>query len=291
MDALRRDLSFALRGLRREPAFTAFCLVTLALGIGANAAMFGIAERLLLAGPDHVKDPGRVVRLYATTQPRGLREFTTAGFGYVSYDLLRQGTQTFSDVATSAINEVILGAGADGQRVKVGVQPMRGRFFTPAEGQEVGFGGPVLLVRSRDGAGAPAAAVRQFLTGVDHTISYVSVETIRARIDPQMRPWKLGAMVFAVSGLLALVVAAIGIYSVTSFLVRNFNWRLHERCTAHEISCSCMRLGVASLAFAFFVFGNLQRTLFLLSCPLDVFFQELSSDLFETGEYLIQFFL
>src|SRR5262245_650717 len=61
MEAFVRDLQFAWRGLRREPAFTAFCVITLALGIGANAAMFGIADRLLISGPDHVRDADRVV--------------------------------------------------------------------------------------------------------------------------------------------------------------------------------------------------------------------------------------
>src|SRR5262245_24899661 len=120
MESLLADLKFALRGLRREPAFTTFCLVTLALGIGANAAMFGIADRLLFAGPDHIKDSTRIVRVYATTQPAGMREFTTDGFGYVSYDLLRQGSQTFTGVATYAINEGVLGAGPDSRKVKIG---------------------------------------------------------------------------------------------------------------------------------------------------------------------------
>jgi len=155
-ESLIRDVQFALRGLRREPAFTAFCLVTLALGIGANAAMFGIADRLLLAGPDHVKDSSRVVRVYATTHPPGMREFTTSGFGYVTYDLLRQGSQTFDGVATYAINDVVLGGGADARSVKVayaswdlfpllGVQPARGRFFTEIEDATTGASRVVVL--------------------------------------------------------------------------------------------------------------------------------------------------
>ena len=96
MESLLRDLQYALRGLSRDRAFTAFCLVTLALGIGANTAMFGIADRLLLGGPDHVRDSTRVVRLYATTKNPGMREFTTDGFGYVTYDLMRQNAHSFS---------------------------------------------------------------------------------------------------------------------------------------------------------------------------------------------------
>ena len=49
--------------------FTAFVVAALTLGIGANAAMFGIVDRLLLSGPPHIQDPDRVVRLYLTAQP------------------------------------------------------------------------------------------------------------------------------------------------------------------------------------------------------------------------------
>jgi hypothetical protein len=55
LDTVSQDIRYALRGLRREPAFTGFAIVTLALGIGANAAMFGVVDRLLLRGPDHVE--------------------------------------------------------------------------------------------------------------------------------------------------------------------------------------------------------------------------------------------
>ncbi|HEX6943520.1 MAG TPA: permease prefix domain 1-containing protein, partial [Gemmatimonadaceae bacterium] len=62
LDSLGQDVRYALRGLRREPAFTGFAVITLALGIGANAAMYGVVDRLLLRGPDHVREPDRLVR-------------------------------------------------------------------------------------------------------------------------------------------------------------------------------------------------------------------------------------
>ena len=139
-----RDLRWAVRGLGREPAFTAFCTITLALGIGANTAMFGIADRLLLGGPTGVRDANRVVRVYATTQVSGLREFTTDGFGYVSYAALREGTHAFSALATSAVEDDVMGRGAEARRVRVdyataslfpllGVQAERGRFYDDFE--------------------------------------------------------------------------------------------------------------------------------------------------------------
>jgi predicted permease len=144
MESFVRDVRFAIRGLRREPAFTAFVAITLALGIGANAAMFGIADRLLLRGPAHVRDADRVVRLYFTEQPPGMRVFTTSGFGYVTYDALRQGAGAFEQVATYAINDIVAGQGADARQVRagfttagffplLGVQPALGRFFTEQE--------------------------------------------------------------------------------------------------------------------------------------------------------------
>ena len=62
MDSLLQDVRFAARGLRRDLWFTAFVVAALTLGIGANAAMFGIVDRLLVSGPPHIQDPDRVVR-------------------------------------------------------------------------------------------------------------------------------------------------------------------------------------------------------------------------------------
>jgi len=64
-----------------------------------------------------------------------------------------------------------------------------------------------------------ADAVRRRLVELDDTITLVRTETLRERIDPQLRSWRLGASVFVFAGVLAMLVASAGIYSVLSYLV------------------------------------------------------------------------
>jgi hypothetical protein len=70
--------------------------------------------------------------------------FTTSGFGHVTYDILRHGATTFEQVATYAINDVVLGQGAEARQVRagytsagffdlLGIRPALGRFFTEQE--------------------------------------------------------------------------------------------------------------------------------------------------------------
>src|SRR5687768_1866749 len=81
-DALRQDLAFAVRSLRRSPGFTLAAVVTLALGVGANVTMFGIVDRLLLRQPAHVRDPGLVRRLYFTQVEDGKRTEPEASLSF-----------------------------------------------------------------------------------------------------------------------------------------------------------------------------------------------------------------
>jgi predicted permease len=188
MESLLRDIAFTVRGLRRDPSFTVFVCIALALGIGANAAMFGIADRLLLSGPTHVRDAGRVVRLYSTERPAGMRDFTTSGFGYVTFDLLRRDAKAFEQVATFARNDAVAGRGADARTVKVaftsaslfsllGVRPALGRFFTEAEDPPTGVSGVVVLGDGawRDWFGAAADAVGRTVTVNDEPLEVIGV--------------------------------------------------------------------------------------------------------------------
>jgi len=147
-DALRRDVIFAIRSLRREPAFALFVAATLALATGANAALFGIADRLLVRGPDHVRDAERVRRVYVTAQPPGMGQFTTAGVGHVTYDIVRRASSAEA-AATYAINDGTTGRGAEAREIKIGyasaslfsllgVQPAQGRFFADEEDSTTG---------------------------------------------------------------------------------------------------------------------------------------------------------
>ena len=67
IDALRQDLVYALRALRRSPAFVVACVATLALGVGANGAVWTLADRLFVRAPLGVVDPAHLRRLYTRT--------------------------------------------------------------------------------------------------------------------------------------------------------------------------------------------------------------------------------
>src|SRR5947208_15599642 len=67
------DLKFALRQLRKSPGFTFLAVITLALGIGLNTAIFSLINDLFLRGLPF-KEPGRVLHMYSNARERNLLE-------------------------------------------------------------------------------------------------------------------------------------------------------------------------------------------------------------------------
>ena len=136
-DELRNDVRFAFRQLRRNPAFTAIALVTLALGIGANTAIFSVVRGVLLAELPYA-DPNRLVRVYSKVE-RGMVSVSPADFK----DWRLQSTR-FSTLAASSEGTVNLTGTGTAERFTqarvssnmfqlLGVRVALGRAFAPGE--------------------------------------------------------------------------------------------------------------------------------------------------------------
>jgi predicted permease len=98
MDKLLRDLRFGLRSLRQSPGFAATAILTLALGVGANTAVFSVMNAVLLKSLP-VADPERVVYLRTSGAPRGTGTVDSNGtFSYPVYDALRRQAKGLSSV-------------------------------------------------------------------------------------------------------------------------------------------------------------------------------------------------
>jgi len=149
MSTLFQDLRFGLRMLAKNPGFTTVAVLTLALGIGANTAIFSVVNAVLLR-PLPYPEPSRLVTLYEST-----REFTRGSVAYPNFLDWRRESRSFTDIAVYRSDDVILtGSGQPehlaGEYVTsgffpvLGITPQLGRSFLPQEDQQ-GAGGVVVL--------------------------------------------------------------------------------------------------------------------------------------------------
>jgi predicted permease len=138
--SLRDDLGYTLRNLVRRPGFSAMIVLTIGLGIGANAAMFGIVEQVLLRGPAGIADAGSVRRLYLTTKSPGMADRTQSLVPYPLLAAISRDTAAFSAAAAYTWMAPRLGSGdrarvLNGHAVSgsyfstLGVRPVIGRFI------------------------------------------------------------------------------------------------------------------------------------------------------------------
>jgi len=134
------DVRFALRALGRSRAFTVTALVTLALGISVNTAIFSVIDSVLLTPPPF-DDPGRIVTIDGENKAKGL---TTSSIAYPDVLDWRADAHAFADIAVIRHTTFNLAGGdraerAEGARVSVnffrvfGVQPQLGRTFAKDE--------------------------------------------------------------------------------------------------------------------------------------------------------------
>lgn len=139
LDVLARDTRFALRTMAARPLHSSTALLTLALGIGANVAMFAVVDGVLLA-PLPYRDPDALVSLAETKQGA-----EPGHIGYLSFVDLRARARTIGTlVAASQSTATLAGGSRDAERVNairvsrayfdmLGVRPALGRTFTEAE--------------------------------------------------------------------------------------------------------------------------------------------------------------
>jgi len=91
--AFEHDVSYSARGLRRTPGLAATVIVTLALGIGVNATLYSLLDRLFVAMPSGIDRPDQVRRLYWRPGDAGGRSSANAPFSIPIVDAVREGLQ------------------------------------------------------------------------------------------------------------------------------------------------------------------------------------------------------
>ncbi|MDQ3917671.1 MAG: ABC transporter permease, partial [Acidobacteriota bacterium] len=143
IEDVARDLRYTLRVLAKSPVFTSVAVITLALGIGANTAIFSVVNAVLLR-PLPYREPNRIVWVWGTCPLNDIKQEEAS---YPDFNDWRQQSRAFDGMGGSARTSMIL-TGGDGEPERVpgavvvgdffsvlGVEPMLGRKFLPEENE------------------------------------------------------------------------------------------------------------------------------------------------------------
>ena len=197
LESLAQDVRYGLRTMRRSPGFTAIAVASLAIGIGANATMFGAIDTLLIRTPAHVKDADRIHRVYFEVPNGDGGTAIVENQGYRTYGAFRDRIEGFEAVGAFDPRTISSGRGTDARPIDavfvtpsvftlLGVRPVIGRFFDAAEERDenehvavLGYdmwrgqfaGDPAVLAgRTVDVAGVPYTIIGvapEGFTGID----------------------------------------------------------------------------------------------------------------------------
>lgn len=141
IESVPQDVRYAWRALRKSPGFTAIAVLTLALGIGVNAAIFSVVYAVLVR-PLPYDRPEQLALIWSTFDKSGASHAPTSG---TILDEIRQGSRLLQDTAGIWVTVGTFTGEANPEQVKVarvttnflsllGVRPALGRVFTPDEG-------------------------------------------------------------------------------------------------------------------------------------------------------------
>src|SRR5687768_5183370 len=137
IDELRADVTYACRLLRRSPVFAGVAVLSLALGIGANTAIFSLIDTVLLKSLP-VQDPERLV-LFGNANSAGITigfpDSSVDLFSYPTYQEMRKRSQVFSDIAAihsfpSRVHGVVNANGSSGDQEQIKAQLVSGTYFS-----------------------------------------------------------------------------------------------------------------------------------------------------------------
>jgi putative ABC transport system permease protein len=166
LESIWQDLRYAARSLARSPGFTAVAVITLALGVGANTAIFAVVNTVMLR-PLPYPEPDRLIRIWESNPGKGWPTFSASQPNFLDW---RSQLQSFEGLAAQSGTGFTLTSGGDAEIVRaiavtadllptLGIAPRLGRNFRPDEDRPGGHTRVALLTHGfwmRRFGGSPA---------------------------------------------------------------------------------------------------------------------------------------
>jgi hypothetical protein len=258
METLLQDLKYGVRMLARAPGFTFIAVLTLALGIGANTAIFSVINATLLASLPY-SQPERVVMVWEHHPSRGFPHNVVSPGNFLHW---RDANTVFEEMAAFVdLRANLTGDSAPeqvpGQVVTpnlfslLGVKTELGRTFAPEEGElgnddvvvlshglwqrrfggshwphpELVYNSMTLVVRSKADPVRLTGSIRAIVQSIDPDLPVSEVRTMEQWLSDSVAQARFNTLLLGIFSAVALLLAVIGIYGVMSATITE---RTHE---------------------------------------------------------------